>query len=68
MRSTALGARKSDWTTARLLARLLTGGREEFVPGGVEFSLRGGFWGAAAARVETRVRRRDEACMMKRVM
>lgn len=67
MRSTALGARKSDWTAARLLARSFTAGREEFMPGGVVFALRGGFWGAAAARVDTKARRRVEACMMKRV-
>lgn len=68
IRSTALGARKSDCTTARLLARLLTGGREECVEGMVVFSFKGGFWGAAAARVEARARTRDEARMMKKVV
>ena len=63
MRSAALGARRSDLITSRLLARPLTGSRVELVEEAAVSSR-----GAATAKVATRGRRRDEECMMKRMM
>lgn len=63
MRSAALGARRSDLITSRLLARPLTGSRVELVEEAAVSSR-----GTAAAKVATRGRRRDEECMMKRMM